>query len=647
MRFNASLFIVILSLTEAAAAVPEDTLHEVVKEYELPRREVRISAPLPSERIAAEEMQILGLEGVSDVLRQMGGVSVRDYGGMGGMKTVSIRGLSPQHTAVLLDGLPVSNSQAGQIDLSRFAALAMETVRLHIGGADRILSPAMLGAYSGSVELESRLTGYEASVKYGSWNTLEAGVLSHHATLLYRHTDGDYPFTLRNGAREERQDRNHGRVDAAQMTLPWTTRWSGSSAKEFRLQSSLQGYYSHRELPGAVIYFNNGGTEQLWDLNLSAQTRLEGRLSEKWNLTAALKYNYGWNKYFDASLATDGSEGTSRYRQNEYYLTAGISWQPVRNLMLALVHDGQWASLRTNLQGGEQPDRRIMWNALRVRYRYSHIRVEGELLYTRESRRESRRDETLGNASEWTPSVAFSYQPRERLDFFVRGSWRRSFRLPSFNDLYYYRLGNHDLRPEKAIETNLGLTYGRQTDGWKLSLTADFYCNRVDDKIVAFPTTFAWRMTNFGRVDILGLDLGGHAEWCTGRVHWNGTVHVAWQDAKDKTETGGSMAIVATAIPYTPAWTGNAALTCRTPWLTVGWTLQWMGERYSNVMESERYRLQAFAEHGVTLSRVIYLKGVELDLRASLLNVSDRQYEIVQFYPMPGRHFRIGLTARF
>jgi outer membrane cobalamin receptor len=646
MRLNASLLIVILSLTEAAAAVPEDTLHEVVKEYELPRREVRISTPLPSERIAAEEMQILGLEGVSDVLRQMGGVSVRDYGGMGGMKTVSIRGLSPQHTAVLLDGLPVSNSQAGQIDLSRFAALAMETVRLHIGGADRILSPAMLGAYSGSVELESRLTGYEASVKYGSWNTLEAGVLSRHATLLYRHTDGDYPFTLRNGAREERLDRNHGRVDAAQMTLPWTTRWSGSSAKEFRLQSSLQGYYSHRELPGAVIYYNNGGTEQLWDLNLSAQTRLEGRLSEKWNLTAALKYNYGWNKYFDAMLVTEGAEGTSRYRQNEYYLNAGISWQPVRELQLALVHDAQWALLRTNLQNGEQPDRQIMWNALRARYHYSHLRVEGELLYTRESRMESQRDETLGNASEWTPSAAFVYRPWLCHDIFVRASWRRSFRLPSFNDLYYYRLGNHDLRPEKATETNLGLTWGKEKGSWKWSLTADFYYNRVVDKIVAFPTTFAWRMTNFGRVDISGIDLGGNLECSLGRSSLNGTFHVNWQDAGDKTETGSNLA-AATAIPYTPACTGNAALSCRTPWLTLGWTLQWMGERYSNVMESERYRLEAFAEQGLTLSRTLLLKGAELSLRASLLNAFDSQYEIVQFYPMPGRRFQLGLAARF
>ena len=645
MRFNASLFIVILSLTEALAAVPEDTLREVVKDYKQPLREVRISTPLPSENISAREMQMLGLQDVSDALRLMGGVSVRDYGGLGGMKTVSIRGLSPQHTAVMLDGLPVSNSQAGQIDLSRFASLNMESVRLHIGGADRILSPALLGAYSGTVELESRNQGYEASLNYGSWNTLQAGFVSPHATLLYQHTDGDYPFTLHNGNRTDRLDRNHGRVDAAQMTLLQTIQWSGSSSKNFRLQSSLQGYYSHRELPGSVIYYNNEGTEQLWDLNLSAQTRLEGHISEKWNITAALKYNYGWNKYFDATLVTDGADGTSRYRQHEYYLTAGVCWQPVTGLSVAIVHDSQWASLRTNLQGGEQPDRHILWNALRARYHHPHVRVEGELLYTRESREESRRDESLGNASEWTPSLAVSLRPWLRHGFFIRASWRRSFRLPSFNDLYYYRLGNHDLRPEKAVETNVGLTWGHSSENWKMSLTADFYYNRVDDKIVAFPTTFAWRMTNFGRVDIRGIDLGGNAEWSTGRADWNGTVHVAWQDARDKTDA--ASVSVASAIPYTPAWTGNAALSCRTPWLTLGWTLQWMGERYSNVMESDRYRLQSFAEHGVTLSRTFLLKGVELDLRASLHNVFDRQYEIVQYYPMPGRQWRLGLTAGF
>ncbi len=648
MRFCASLLIAFFSATGVFASVRSDTLREVVAESRRPEHSVSLSSTSPSESVSAVAMKRLGLRGVSDVLRLMGGISVRDYGGLGGMKTVSVRGLSPHHTAVLLDGLPVSNSQAGQIDLSRFATYNMESLRLHIGGPSRILAPALLGAYSGSVAMESHSEGCEAVVEYGSWNTLSADFSSPWASVLYNHTDGDYPFTLSNGQHSSRLHRDHGRVDALQAALPSFLRWTSGPSCSFSLRSSLQGYYSHRELPGSVVYYTNEGTEQLWDLNLSARTRLEGMISEKWSLVAGLQYNYGWNKYFDAALVTDGSDGTSRYRQNEYYLTAGLAYRPLRSLSLALVHDGQWSSLRTNLTGGEQPDRWISWNALRVRYRTSRLNIEGELLATVHRLRETSGLHASPSAScRWTPSLAASVQPWATQSFFVRASWRKSFRLPSFNDLYYYRLGNHDLRPEQATETNVGLTWGHESETWKTELTADFYFNRVTDKIVAFPTTFAWRMTNFGRVDILGLDLGGNMEWRSEQVSVNAVFHISCQDARDRTDSEDSFLATPSAIPYTPAVTGNASLSCVMPWVSVGWTLNWMGRRYSNVIESDRYRLDPFAEHGFSLSRVFYLKGVELIPQASLLNAFDSHFEIVQYYPMPGRHWRLGLTARF
>ena len=66
--------------------------------------------------------------------------------------------------------------------------------------------------------------------------------------------------------------------------------------------------------------------------------------------------------------------------------------------------------------------------------------------------------------------------------------------MPTFNDLYYYRLGNRSLRPEKANEYNMGITWSRSFSSFLnyLSVTVDGYYNDVTDKIVAFPTTYAW-----------------------------------------------------------------------------------------------------------------------------------------------------------
>ena len=58
---------------------------------------------------------------VSDAARLFSGVQVKDYGGLGGMKTISVRSLGAQHTAVSYDGLILTDCQTGQMDLGKFS----------------------------------------------------------------------------------------------------------------------------------------------------------------------------------------------------------------------------------------------------------------------------------------------------------------------------------------------------------------------------------------------------------------------------------------------------------------------------------------------------------------------------------------------
>ena len=86
--------------------------------------------------------------------------------------------------------------------------------------------------------------------------------------------------------------------------------------------------------------------------------------------------------------------------------------------------------------------------------------------------------------------------------------YKNTFRVPTFNDLYYLRIGNTSLRPEKGTRIQYRCHLERQavfvTDF--LSITLDGYYNEVTDKIVAFPSTYVWKMQNYGTVHITGLD---------------------------------------------------------------------------------------------------------------------------------------------
>ncbi len=53
----------------------------------------------------------------------------------------------------------------------------------------------------------------------------------------------------------------------------------------------------------------------------------------------------------------------------------------------------------------------------------------------------------------------FSYKPFEHQALYLNGFFKRIFRMPTFNDLYYTEIGNANLKPEKTYQYDLGMTF--------------------------------------------------------------------------------------------------------------------------------------------------------------------------------------------
>ena len=113
---------------------------------------------------------------------------------------------------------------------------------------------------------------------------------------------------------------------------------------------------------------------------------------------------------------------------------------------------------------------------------------------------------------EYTPTVVMAWQPFRVADFNVRAFYKRVFRMPTLNDLYYTFIGNINLEPEYTNQYNVGVTYNRNFDKGVLQgldVQVDAYYNEVSDKIIAMPTSnqFRWTMVNLGEVEIRGIDV--------------------------------------------------------------------------------------------------------------------------------------------
>ena len=123
-----------LSLTAALRAqdgipeTPVDTLGEVVVTAE------RIREIVPAQRLSGQQLQRLSSNSIADALRYFSGVQIKDYGGIGGLKTVNVRSLGSQHVGVFYDGIQISNAQNGTVDLGKFSMDNMRAIYSNLPG---------------------------------------------------------------------------------------------------------------------------------------------------------------------------------------------------------------------------------------------------------------------------------------------------------------------------------------------------------------------------------------------------------------------------------------------------------------------------------------------------------------------------------
>lgn len=92
------------------------------------------------QRIAGKELKASA--NISEAVRRFAGVQVRDYGGVGGLKTVNVRSLGSEHTGVFIDGIQVDNAQNMQVDLGRFSTDNLRSVSLFNGQKASFLQSA-------------------------------------------------------------------------------------------------------------------------------------------------------------------------------------------------------------------------------------------------------------------------------------------------------------------------------------------------------------------------------------------------------------------------------------------------------------------------------------------------------------------------
>jgi hypothetical protein len=612
----------------------------------------------PLQRLEREGISRLGIHDLSEAIRHFSGVSLKDYGGIGGLKTVSVRSLGARHTAVSYDGVSVADVQSGQVDISRFSLDHVENLSLSIGQTDDIFQTARLYASAGALRIEtqkprfdSRNFALEGRIRAGSSGLFnpslryEQRLGKRYAATLHTdwlRADGRYPYTFANGDIVTRAIRKNSDIRSLRTELNlFAERPEGGKLR-------LKGYWfdSERGLPGPVILYNDYHTERLGNRNGFIQGAYDRQLHEQLRLRGQAKVDYARTRYRDFHSKYLEGHQTDVYTQREYYASSALLYTPAPPLAFSLATDAFVNTLAATTPLCAYPGRFTSLTALAAQYKDSRLTATVSLLGTFVTE-EVKRGKPAPDRQRLSPAAGLSYRLFAEHNLRLRLSYKDIFRIPTFNDLYFDRVGSKNLQPEKAVQYNLGLTWsGSPRPFDRLSLTVDAYYNQVKDKIVAMPAMFIWSMINMGEVAIRGLDVNLSARLpLAARLYLLTDLSYTLQKAIDVTKKESKT--YRHQIPYTPEHAGTASVSLEHRWGTISWLLTAVSSRYSLPQNIEANRMDGYVEQQLSLHRRFRLGQGSLRVQAEVVNTGNAQYEVVRYYPMPGRSFRASISYSY
>ena len=623
------------------------------------QRRHTLTSTAPLHLLDRRDMLTMGVTDIADALHRMPGITLRDYGGAGGMKTVSVRGFGAKHTGVCYDGVMLSECQSGEIDLSRYSLDNVDRLSLVIGDNDDIFiparqssTPAVLNIQTLRLPTDDTKPHVTTQVRFGSFGYVSPFVryeqnisnrFAFSAVAEYVYADNDYPYELPNGDYTVSDRRTNSRMNSGHGELSFLLKMNSAN----RLSGKLYYYDNDRQLPGQVHYYTNLSGETLRDRNflgqLLYQTRWNDQLSLKWHA----KFNWFSSSYRN-SLYKDGVNDAD-YWQREAYSSVALLYTPHANWSFDYSVDYAF----NNLNGTSKqtvvgsPYRHTVLQSATAKYRIQRLTIVGRLLYSLYLN-DAKEGQKSSNMRRLSPSLSISYKMLPEYDLFMRASYKNIFRAPTFNENYYYHYGSIDLKPESTHQFNLGVTYASSSsNSFNVLCSLDGYYNEVSDKIMAIPyNMFVWRCVNVGKVHVWGLDANFRVVQKFTPQHLLSIAGAySYQSARNKERPGSASYNL--QLAYTPYHTVSGSVSYENPWVNLSFHATALSKRWANNEHYEDTDIKGHIDVGFTAWRQFRFGSHQLEGRLDIKNIFSQQYELVRLYPMPRRSYQITINYKF
>lgn len=585
------------------------------------------------------EIERTGIRDISSVLATVPGLYLRDYGGMGGIKTISIRGTSSAQVLVMIDGIKANNAQNSVFDFSRMPLELIDVIEIIKGGASGIFGGSAIG---GTVNLITNSTirdSFSGSLSYGSYENIKAGILYDKdfgsigisTFAQYNKSQGNYPFDnyqYGNYSLIERSNSDFERID---ISLRLNSRIDNTDIN-LRLISGI----FDRGAPGAVVQGSiQSASARLneKDISLLLSTKTAFLVNE---LVIQSFYSINETRYKDPYAKSFGEEGADNLYKSKNYIIKGKFKGKVAKIDYSFDTEFSYSDLMGDMLDpsvGSFVGRNqfaISGNFERVFNVSNHMDI---YLFSA-----LRYDYLSDSEDAISPLLGLSASNRD-IGLKFRSSWSYNFRPPSFNEMYYFNYGTANLLPEKSQSLNIGSKYSPND---LISFSIDGFLTDTKDQIIAVPKSpVSWSAKNFASVYSKGVESA--ISFYTLRKSLNidfGYTRQFVEDNDINSPTFGRR------IVYVP----EEIISC-----TAAYEYQNFSFHIGLIYTSHRFALPDNSYLSLMPSYYMLDAGIiwnlklyqnQLTLMFDCYNLTDEGYSVIKNYPMPGRQFQLKLIFK-
>ena len=592
--------------------------------------------PFSIDVVSASELRVRNANDLGEALESVPGVSLQSYGGLGDIQTLSIRGSTANQVLILLDGQRMNTAQSGEIDLSTLPLESVRSIEVVRGGASAQYGADAMGGVvniiTGGITPSSG-SGLTAGTGVGSFGTrsahiggsFDAGGVASSIGYRYVRSDNNFSFIGQTGTEVQRQNAD---ITAHALTGRFEYRLSEDGGRVL-----FNGEYLHQESgdPGSLTFPLSRARKLTRNIigNLTFEQPFGSHLASLHTYLQVLRFGYTDPDSY-IPTATDNTNRAAGFELNDNLVLSKI-------ITFTGGYSFRSDSYTGNSLSGE-PSR--VTHGLFVQSDIRPLGVEEASLYDLSIYPAVRWDHSSDFGGSVSPKLGITASMGSPVRFTVKANAGRSFRAPTFNDLYWpfdgFTTGNPSLTPERSTDLDAGVVIAVRSDA-EIHAGLTYYANNVRDLILwQANQSGLWMPSNIGRAVIHGIESEISCSPIPGvaRLTWALTTVSAVNKTDDPAVNG-------KVLPYQPSSTNKFSARIHQGPITCIVDLLALSRRYTNTTNTTS--LPPAHTIDVSLGYTFSVGGGSFDLMGSLRNMENVRYQLVQDYPLPGRELRLTL----